>query len=145
MSYHCQSSRYISAFLFNFSFNLSASLSILHFSLAFLLNDPFDHFHFLCPNALLQLSDLPKCSCFNFLTFFKRLSLFLSDFSLAEFPHSSYQLFSLITDHQASPSSLVTLKTVPFDSTDMCLMITPCWIFLFHLLWWHWSAFFEYD
>lgn len=83
MSYHCQSSHYISAFLSNFSFNLSASLSIPHFSLASLLNDPFDHFHFLCPDALLQLSDLPKCSSFTFHTFIKLLSPFLSEFSLA--------------------------------------------------------------
>lgn len=98
MSYHCQSSHYISAFLSNFSFNLSASLSIPHFSLASLLNDPFDHFHFLCPDALLQLSDLPKCSSFTFHTFIKLLSPFLSEFSLAVLssvlhPNSSYSFF----------------------------------------------------
>lgn len=144
MSYHCQSSHYISAFLSNFSLNLSASLGNLHFSLASLLNDPFDHFHFLFPDALLQLPDLPKCSSFTFHTFIKHLPLFCLTFLLLYFPHSSYQLFCPITDHQASPSSLVTLKAVPFDSTDLCLMITSWWIFIFHLLEWHWWAVFEY-
>lgn len=128
MSYHCQSSHYISAFLSNFSLNLSASLSILHFSLASLLNDPFDHFHFLCPDALLWLSDLPKCSSFAFHTFIKHI--FLSDISLAV-------VFLILATNYSISSLIIRLHHLPLWHWRQFLLTA-----LICTLWLHPAVFF---
>lgn len=112
------------------SASISPSLSILHFSVASLLMIRLILFAtgpvFVCPDALLQLSDLPKCSSFSLHAFIKLHSLFLSDLSLAEF--TSFQLSASLYHHCSSGFNRLPLwryRAVPFDSTDKYLMITP--------------------
>lgn len=99
---------------------------------------------FLCPDALPQLSDLPKCSSFTFCAFIKLHSLFLSDFFLAEF--SSFQLSASVSHHWSSGFTVF-----PCDIAKQFLLtalVNALWLypfgFFFHFLGWNWWAFFKY-